>query len=114
MGFLDELFQFQRYYGTDYMAAACVVVAMAMLGDRKRAGFLFYMLATCFAMAFAIMVRSFPIMLTNGIMFALNLRGFLKWRHATLAERNLSMRMRHLVAEFTEQPPLSRRVVEAG
>ena len=86
MEFLVDLFQVQRYYGTDYIAAACVIVAMVLLGDRKRTGFLLYMLATCFAMAFAIMAHSFPIIVTNCIVFGLNLRGFLKWRHAGPAE----------------------------
>jgi 4-amino-4-deoxy-L-arabinose transferase-like glycosyltransferase len=86
MDYPIELFQVHRYYGTDYMAAACVIVAMVLLGDRRRAGFLLYMLATCFAMAFAIMAHSFPIIVTNGIVFGLNLRGFLKWRHAAPAK----------------------------
>ena len=88
MQLLNELFQVQRYYGTDYIAAACGIVAMVMLGDRKRTGFLLYMLATCFGMAFSIMAHSFPIMVTNGIMFGVNLRGYLKWRHASLAGRS--------------------------
>jgi hypothetical protein len=86
MEFLNDLFQVQRYYGTDYLAAACVIVAMVLLGDRKRTGFLLYMLATCFAMVFAVLAHSFPIIVTNGIVFGLNLRGFLKWRQATPPE----------------------------
>lgn len=81
MQILTELFQVQRYYGTDYLAAVCGLVGMAMLGDRKRSGFLVYMLATSFGMAFSLLAHSFPIMVTNCLMFGLNLRGYLKWRH---------------------------------
>jgi len=71
---------FDQYYGTDYVAALCAIVGMFYIGNKNRMGFVLYMLATSFGIFFAILAKSPPLVLTNTIMFSMNLRNFLKWK----------------------------------
>ena len=71
---------FDQYYGIDYVAALCAIVGMFYIGNKNRAGFVLYMLATSFGIVFAILAKSPPLVVTNTIIFSMNLRNFLKWK----------------------------------
>jgi hypothetical protein len=69
-----------NYYGIDYLAAIFAIIDMFFLGNKKRSGFLLYMVAISFGIVFAILAKSPPLIVTNVIMFGMNLRGFIKWK----------------------------------
>lgn len=69
-----------NYYGIDYLAAICGIIGMFYLGDKKRIGFALYMMATSLGFIFAFLAESPPLMVTNVIMFIMNLRGYRRWK----------------------------------
>ncbi len=69
-----------NYYGFDYIAAICAIIGMFFLGNKKRIGFVLYLVATASGVVFAILAKSLPLIVTNIIMFIMNLRGFLLWK----------------------------------
>ena len=79
MEILKTFFSFSDYYGFDYLTATCVIVAMFMLGSKNKSGFILYCIASTSGIAFAILAKSPPIIVTNIVMIVLNIRGFLKW-----------------------------------
>jgi hypothetical protein len=69
-----------NYYGFDYLAAICAIIGIFFIGNKKRIGFILYMIAPVSGIGFAILAKSPPIIATNIIMFFMNLRGFLLWK----------------------------------
>ena len=69
-----------NYYGFDYLAALCAIVGMFFLGEKKRVGFVLYMVATTSGLVFSILAQSPPLMVTNILMFIMNLRGYIRWK----------------------------------
>jgi len=72
-------YNYLNYFGIDYLAAICGITGMFFLGNKNRLGFLLYMLATTLGVVFAIMAETPPLVVTNIIMFGMNLRGFIRW-----------------------------------
>ena len=79
MEYFNSLFTFSYYYGFDYLAAICDIIAMVLLGNKNKFGFLLYLGASSSAIVFAILAKSPPIIVTNIVMIFINLRGFLRW-----------------------------------
>ncbi len=77
---IKTYFSFSDYYGLDYLTATCVIAAMFMLGSKNRLGFILYSIASTSGIAFAVLAKSPPIIVTNIVMIILNVRGFLNWR----------------------------------
>ena len=69
-----------NYYGIDYLAAICAIIGMFYIGEKKRIGFVLYMMATSLGLIFAFLAKSPPLIVTNVIMFGMNLRGFIRWK----------------------------------
>ena len=77
---LQSFFSFNEYYGSDYLTAVCVIIAMFLLGSKQKSGFLLYCAASTSAIIFAILAKSPPLVITNIIMIVINIRGFLRWK----------------------------------
>ena len=69
-----------NYYGFDFIAAICAIIGMFFLGNKKRIGFVLYLIATASGIVFAILAKSLPLTVMNIIMFIMNLRGFFLWK----------------------------------
>jgi hypothetical protein len=80
MEYFNSLFNFSYYYGFDYLASICVILAMLLLGNKKKFGFLVYCVGSSFAIVFALLAKSPPIIVTNVVVIIINLRGFLMWK----------------------------------
>ncbi len=76
MEILKIFFSFSDYYGFDYLTATCVIVAMFMLGNKNKSGFILYCVASTSGIVFAILAKSPPLIVTNIVMIIMNLRGF--------------------------------------
>lgn len=68
-----------HYYGADWASAACTLVGMVLLGNKKRSGFIFYLLACLAGLFFAVMAGSLPLTALNIALMAISVRGFLRW-----------------------------------
>jgi hypothetical protein len=71
---------FFRYYGVDWAVTATVFLSISLVGEKKRVGFLIGIASAVLAMLFSYQIRSVANGVTSAVIFALYLRGFLKWR----------------------------------
>ena len=73
-----------QYYGVDWIIMLTVFAGIFLLGDKKMLGFIMGMVSATFAFVFSFQIGS----IANGVMavvlFALYLRGWLKWRRGAL------------------------------
>ena len=69
-----------KYYSLDWIAMLLSVLAMLLLGNKVKWGFVLFMLAnmTWIVLGFLIL-HSYAIVLGNIIFLITNARGFLKW-----------------------------------
>ena len=78
---LGQLFQLaSKYYGTDWAAMCFTFGQLFLLGNGKRVGFVFGILATISWTAFGIMAGSIANPIANTIFLIMNVRGLLKWK----------------------------------
>jgi len=49
-----------NYFGIDYLAAICAIIGMFYIGDKKRIGFVLYMMATSLGLVFAFLAKPTP------------------------------------------------------
>ncbi|MDJ0920105.1 MAG: nicotinamide mononucleotide transporter [Henriciella sp.] len=78
---LGQLFELAtKYYGTDWAAMFFTFAQLYLLGNGKRAGFIFGILATISWASFGIMAGSVANPIANFIFLVMNLRGLLKWK----------------------------------
>lgn len=68
-----------QYYGVDWIVMITVFVAMFLLGDKKRSGFIVGMISASFAFIFGIQVGSIANIIIGVVLFILYLRGYMKW-----------------------------------
>jgi len=69
-----------QYFGIDWFATACGLMAVALLGNKNKFGFLIFMMASLSWITFGLIVGSYAIVLGSSIFFVMHFRGFLKWR----------------------------------
>jgi hypothetical protein len=69
-----------KYFGLDWLAMLLSVIAMVLLGNKVKWGFLLFMLAnTTWILLGFFLLNSYAIVLGNFIFLITNTRGFLKW-----------------------------------
>jgi hypothetical protein len=78
-----------QYYGIDWFATACGLIAVALLGNKNKFGFLVFMMASLSWITFGLYVGSYAIVTGSSIFFVMHLRGFLKWRRDEHADLHL-------------------------
>jgi len=69
-----------QYYGIDWLATACGLTGVLLLGNKNKYGFLIFMVASASWVTFGFMTRSVAVILGSSIFFFMHLRGWLKWR----------------------------------
>ena len=69
-----------KYYGFDWLGMLCGVVGIWRLGNKKRSGFIFNMMAAVAGLVFSILANSVAYIIVNTLIFCLNLRGYVKWK----------------------------------
>jgi hypothetical protein len=71
--------QFLQYYGVDWLATACGLLGVFLLGNKNKIGFVMYMIASLSWLVFGILTNSIAMTIGSSIFLTLHLRGFLKW-----------------------------------
>jgi len=72
-----------KYYGLDWLAMASSLLAVYLIGNKNRIGFISYILANGLWIYLGIFrMQSFGISIGNMFFLIMNLRGYLKWKKA--------------------------------
>ncbi len=72
---------FLKYYGLDWLAMASSLLAVYLIGNKNRIGFISYILANALWIYLGVFkMQSFGISVGNVFFLMMNLRGFLKWK----------------------------------
>ena len=69
-----------KYHGIDWIAIIMTFLTLYYLGERRRFGFVFGIVASISWLIFGILVDSIANIIANVIFIALNLRGYLNWK----------------------------------
>jgi hypothetical protein len=70
-----------KYYGLDWLAMAASLLAVYLIGNKNRIGFISYILANALWIYLGVFkMQSFGISVGNVFFLMMNLRGFLKWK----------------------------------
>ena len=69
-----------KYDGIDWLAMIMTFLALYYLGEKKRFGFIFGILASISWLTFGVLVDSIANILANVIFIVLNLRGYANWK----------------------------------
>ncbi len=69
-----------KYHGIDWIAIIMTFLTLYYLGEKKRFGFVFGIVASISWLIFGILVDSIANIIANVIFIALNLRGYLNWK----------------------------------
>jgi Nicotinamide mononucleotide transporter len=69
-----------KYFGLDWFGMLTSFAAVYLLGNKSRSGFSVFMLSNLTWIAVGVLTESVAIMFGNVIFFALNLRGYVRWK----------------------------------
>lgn len=69
-----------EWYGIDWLATACGLTGIYLIGGKRRVGFLIMMMASLSWMTVGFMIGSWALILGSGVFFSLHVRGWFKWR----------------------------------
>jgi nicotinamide riboside transporter PnuC len=69
-----------KYHGIDWIAIIMTFLTLYYLGEKKRFGFVFGIVASISWLIFGVLVDSIANIIANVIFIALNLRGYLNWK----------------------------------
>jgi len=69
-----------QYYALDWIIFVSNVIAVWLLGNKNRFGFLLRIGVNVVWIALGLIINSIPLMLAGLVFIILNSRGFLKWR----------------------------------
>ncbi len=72
---------FLKYYALDWLAMASSLLAVYLIGNKNRIGFISYILANALWIYLGVFkMQSFGISIGNIFFLIMNLRGYLKWK----------------------------------
>ena len=81
----EYLFQF---YGTDWLAVACMCIYLWRVGNKKRDAFIWGAISSASFVALNIQIQSPPGIVFNAIFIALYARAFMKWASKAKPDNN--------------------------
>lgn len=74
-----------KYYGLDWLAMAASLLAVYLIGNKNRIGFISYILANVLWIYLGIFrMQSFGISIGNVFFLIMNVRGYLKWKETKI------------------------------
>jgi hypothetical protein len=68
-----------RYFGLDWLAMCLTFIAIYLLGNKNKSGFLVMMTGNLCWAAIGLCAHSYAMILANLGFFSMNIRGFWKW-----------------------------------
>lgn len=70
---------FWKYYGMDTLAMALSLLAVYLLGNKNKWGFIYFIASNSLWLWVGFMMDSFGIIAGNLVFLVLNTRGYLRW-----------------------------------
>jgi len=70
-----------KYHGIDWIAIIMTFLTLYYLGEKRRCGFIYGILASLSWLTFGVLADSIANIIANVIFIALNLRGYLNWQN---------------------------------
>jgi nicotinamide riboside transporter PnuC len=77
-----------NYYCTDWITLLCNLIAIWLIGNGKKYGFVFGMVACTADFAFGYLAQSSAIMAGSILFTMFNIRAFYKWKKLKIEENN--------------------------
>ena len=71
--------EFLQYYGIDWLATACGLLGVYLLGNKNKIGFVLFMIASMSWVTFGVLTGSVAVIIGSTIFLMMHLRGLLKW-----------------------------------
>lgn len=71
-----------RFFGIDWIAMVFTFVAIYLLGNQSKAGFVTMMCGNSCWMIVGMMTSSIAMVIANAVFFAMNVRGWINWTSA--------------------------------
>lgn len=68
-----------QFYGIDWMATACGLLGVYLLGNKNKIGFILFMIASASWITFGVLTGSVAVIIGSSIFLMMHLRGFLMW-----------------------------------
>jgi hypothetical protein len=68
-----------QFYGIDWLATACGLFGVYLLGNQNKWGFVVFMIASLSWVAFGLITGSIPVIIGSTIFFFMHGRGLYKW-----------------------------------
>ena len=78
-----------QYYGIDWLATACGLAAVFLLGNKNKIGFLVFMMASASWVTFGLIVGSWAVVFGSSVFILMQFRGWMKWRRDERESRYL-------------------------
>lgn len=70
-----------RYYGLDWLAMGLSLLAMYLLGNKNRMGFVTFITANALWVVLGLtLIQSYGIAFGNAVFLIMNVRGYAKWK----------------------------------
>ncbi|MEM1099824.1 MAG: nicotinamide mononucleotide transporter [Planctomycetota bacterium] len=68
-----------HYYGVDWLAMTLTFLAIYLLGNKSRSGFVVMMAGNASWFVLGLLTASVAMLVANAVFFAMNVRGFWRW-----------------------------------
>lgn len=68
-----------NFYGIDWLATACGLLGVYLLGNKNKVGFALFMIASASWVTFGFLTHSVAVVIGSSIFFLMHLRGFIRW-----------------------------------
>lgn len=75
----DSLAAAFQYYGIDWLATACGLLGVYLLGNKNKVGFALFMVASASWVTFGFLTHSVAVVVGSSIFFVMHLRGLVRW-----------------------------------
>ena len=71
--------QFLQYYRIDWLATACGLLGVYLLGNKNKVGFVLFMGASLSWITFGVLTGSIAVIVGSSIFLMMHLRGWISW-----------------------------------
>lgn len=80
---MEDIF---RYYATDWLGMTATLLAVWLLGNKNKYGFVSFIISNILWIAVGILAESAAIVIGNFIFLIINVRGLVKWNKSERQE----------------------------
>jgi hypothetical protein len=78
-----------QYYGVDWLATACGLTGVYLLGNKNKLGFILFMVASLSWVTFGVLTGSVAVIIGSSIFFIMHLRGWINWSRVSPETQNI-------------------------